>query len=332
MGLVPTRSARPTAELMAMAAAVPIVATITGTVLLGVWGSQLPDRLATHWGSGGEPDGFLSRSAMFWTILLIGVGFVVVAGVVIRLVDEPRACVYVVAGTAGISAFVMVLLVVSVGVQRGIGDASEARFPGWWAAVAAGVGVIATLATYVATPRWTISAESSESARLRPLPIGPTERVVWTRSVLSGAIMLIPLLIGVLGFTLAAILTDQWWMVGPAVLIGLVAVVFRGMRVTVDPGGLTITSVVRWPRVAIPTSEITAARVVRVSALKDFGGYGYRVGFRGDLKGVKGFVLRSGDGILVDRTGGGREVVVVDDAETAVRLLETYRQRADSAS
>ncbi len=68
-----------------------------------------------------------------------------------------------------------------------------------------------------------------------------------------------------------------------------------------------------------------------LSALRDFGGYGYRLGFRGELKGARGFILRSGKGILVDRAGGGREVVVVDDAETAVRLLETYRQRLDSA-
>jgi hypothetical protein len=162
--------------------------------------------------------------------------------------------------------------------------------------------------------------------------VGATERVVWTRSVLSGGAFEALTVFGVLVVAVGAVLTNQWWMLSVAGIIVLIFVVFRGMRVTVDAEGLSVRSVVRWPRVEIPVSDIAAAQVVEVKAVKDFGGYGYRLGFRGELKGVKGFVLRSGEGILVDRISGAREIVVVDDAKTAVRLLETYRLRGDSAA
>ena len=45
--------------------------------------------------------------------------------------------------------------------------------------------------------------------------------------------------------------------------------------------------------------EIDHAEVVEVNALRDYGGYGYRVGVTGPRKGTKGFVLRSGSALLL---------------------------------
>lgn len=330
MGKSPERTERPTAHLVVLAAAVPLLATCAGLLLFVAWWQQLPDPLATHWGAGGEADGFTSRTAVLCAVPAIGALFIALAVVLIRMTDEPATGAYLVAGIAGISTFLYVLLLAAVGVQRGL-DAPDSRFPGWWAAIAAGLAVVIALGAYLATPRWSVAAQSPQPSLATPLPIGATERVVWTRSVLSGGLFLAMTVICALGVSVVAVLTTQWWMFGLAAFIAGVFLVFQGIRVTVDSDGLRITSVVRWPRVHISVSDVVAARVVTVSALRDFGGYGYRLGFRGELKGARGFILRSGKGILVDRAGGGREVVVVDDAETAVRLLETYRQRLDSA-
>lgn len=331
MGMSPERSERPTAFLVGIALAVPLLATIVGLVLLGTWWHQLPDPLASHWGAGGAADGFTSRTAVLAAIPLIGAVFALVAAVLIRVTDDPTTCAYVVSGTAGISTFLYVLILAAVGVQRGV-TAADSRFPGWWAAIAAGIAVVSAATAYLLTPRWSATGEASQPTSAVPLPVGATERVVWTRSVLSGGAFEALTVSGVLVVAVGAVLTNQWWMLSVAGIIVLIFVVLRGMRVTVDAEGLSVRSVVRWPRVEIPVSDIAAAQVVEVKAVKDFGGYGYRLGFRGELKGVKGFVLRSGEGILVDRISGAREIVVVDDAKTAVRLLETYRLRGDSAA
>lgn len=332
MGSSPTRSEKPTTVLVAMAAAVPVVAMIVGIILFISWKVRLPEPLATHWGAGGTPDGFTSQSVLFWALVVIGAGAVLLSVLVIRGVGEPNACAYAVAGIAGVSAFVYLLVLAAVGVQRGLDDVSEARFPGWWAAIAAVVAAAVAVSMYRLAPRWSVTDPPSGTADATALPVGPTERVVWTRSVLSNGVVMVLMVFGVLGVGIVAVLNSQWWMLSLAAGLAVLAVAFRGVRVTVDPGGLTVKSVVRWPRVVIPVSEVSAVRLVYVSALQDFGGYGYRFGLRGEVKGAKGFVLRSGDGILVDRIGGGREVVVVDDAETAVRLLEAYRQRGEAAA
>ncbi|MCZ0980282.1 hypothetical protein O1L60_18300 [Streptomyces diastatochromogenes] len=59
-----------------------------------------------------------------------------------------------------------------------------------------------------------------------------------------------------------------------------------------------------------------------ISALGDFGGWGYRV--RAHRTGV---VVRSGEALVVRRTGGREFAVTVPDARTAAALLNTLAER-----
>ena len=58
--------------------------------------------------------------------------------------------------------------------------------------------------------------------------------------------------------------------------------------------------------------------------MAEFGGWGYRVG-RGGRVGV---VLRTGEALQVQRTGGRAFVVTVDDAATGAALLNTLAARS----
>ncbi|MFG2128692.1 hypothetical protein ACGFNV_12975 [Streptomyces sp. NPDC048751] len=81
------------------------------------------------------------------------------------------------------------------------------------------------------------------------------------------------------------------WQAGLLLLVlGLTCVAFAGVRVTVDGRGLTVAStVLPRPRLVLPLGSIDGASSVQISALGDFGGWGYRI--RPNRRGV---VLRSG--------------------------------------
>jgi hypothetical protein len=78
------------------------------------------------------------------------------------------------------------------------------------------------------------------------------------------------------------------------------------------------------PRIVVPLDEVVRAEVVEVSPVAEFGGWGYRVGRAGRV----GIVLRSGQALQVERTGGRSLVVTVDDADTAAALLNTLAARS----
>ncbi|MFT4218816.1 MAG: hypothetical protein QM619_16765 [Micropruina sp.] len=118
-------------------------------------------------------------------------------------------------------------------------------------------------------------------------------------------------------FAVAAV--DSWWMVA----------ILR-VRVAVDASGLRVSGPLGWLRVRIVLDDIATVGTAEVRALREFGGWGYRVAFAGPLVGAKGFVLRSGQAIVVTRRSGAIEVVVVDDAGTGAALLAEYRRRPSS--
>ena len=93
------------------------------------------------------------------------------------------------------------------------------------------------------------------------------------------------------------------------------------VTVTVNRNGLVAKGLLGWPQQRVAMSDIVRVEAVTVSALRDFGGYGYRLAVRGNLKGAQGFVLRSGSALLLTRVGGRRAIVVVDDAQTAAGLI-----------
>ena len=98
--------------------------------------------------------------------------------------------------------------------------------------------------------------------------------------------------------------------------------------VRVDRDGITATCVLGWPRHHVPASEVIRADVTQVDPFPEFGGWGLRLLPNGTV----GVVVRAGEAIEVERTGGRRFVVTVDDALTGARLLNAAADRARSGA
>jgi hypothetical protein len=110
------------------------------------------------------------------------------------------------------------------------------------------------------------------------------------------------------------------------VVVLLVALLLGSMlaaRVWVDRRGLTVRGPLGLPSYTVPLDEVAAVEVVRVSALGDYGGWGWRIGRRG----APGVVLRSGEALQVTRGDGRRFVVTVDGAAEAAALLAALTDR-----
>ncbi len=117
-----------------------------------------------------------------------------------------------------------------------------------------------------------------------------------------------------------AFLTPVSWWLFPALLVGLLLVLFGSTRVTVDARGVTV-SAARLPIRRFRTDQIVAARS-GYARLADLGGFGYRV-----MPGRHTVSLRPGDALWLELNSGREFVVTVDDAETAARLITEFPGR-----
>ena len=121
--------------------------------------------------------------------------------------------------------------------------------------------------------------------------------------------------------------TASWYLGGLMLVpIPLVAAMTVAWEVRVDAAGLTARGAWGWPRYHVPASEVVRADVTHVDPLGEFGGWGLRIA--GDTRGTVGVVLRNGEAISVERTGGRRVVVTVDDALTGAATLNSIAEGA----
>jgi hypothetical protein len=124
---------------------------------------------------------------------------------------------------------------------------------------------------------------------------------------------------------LTVVLLSQFWglLIVVVLLVALIAAV-SSVVVRVDSSGVTIRASLGWPRTRVPLDEIVRADVTEVRPLRDFGGWGWRVGRKGRV----GVVLRRGEALLIERTGGRSVAVTVDDAAAAAGLVNVLADRA----
>lgn len=317
---------KPIARVVLGALAIPAL-TLAPTVLLLVsWRGELPDPLATHWATSGQPDGFSSRADVLTMLIGFGAIAVIAAPVWGALAKSSAAVRSVVPLIAGTGSFLLVFLLATVGQQWGVADAATVALPGWaflWGAVA---GVVGGLLTLLLLPHWT--SEPPEGVTpAHAATLDARERPVWTRVVSTAIPGTIVAVSATLLMVVSALVTDAWWMLLVAVFLVLVMVAMLTVRVVVDASGLRVAGPFGWPRTRLGLDDIASVGTARVHALREFGGWGYRVAFAGPLSGARGFVLRSGPAIVVTRRSGAIEVVTVDDAQVGAALPEAYRRR-----
>lgn len=281
---------------------------------------RLPDPIATHFGGSGHADGFMSQGALVPTglVLLLGPGALFVA--LAYLVDATRPLVLTAYATAGPLCYVLVRIVMDNAAAE---TARQVRLSLWEipaalgvAAVTGGIGLLVTRGWTRAVPEVRKSRENRSGLLLRP-----GETAFWTRSQGSRGLGIAGLTLLVAGVTIIP-LTG----IGPGIVLlgtGLLFALFSGMRTTVDRHGLTVAQLwLPWPRLRIPLERIVEADARRIDALRDMGGWGYRV-----TRGRSGVVLRSGEALVVRLAHGSEFVVTTDDAATAAALLNGLVER-----
>lgn len=303
----------------------PLALTVLAVVVALTWADDLPDPVATHWGPGGTPDDFSSLTGALTLLVLTSVLLSLSCWLLALRLGAEATTRRIAAGTSvGVTALLAVVVVGSLAQQRGLADARDAGpvtgvLVGAFAAGIA-LGVVAALLVPGDPDVTATDAPPADAARL---PLAPGERAAWTATVWSPAAVGVALPVVALQVVLS-ILLDTWVLIAVAAVIAALLATMLVLRVTVSAAGLVARSPLGWPRVHVPLDQVVAAHAETVSPLRDFGGWGYRVA----LDGRAGFVLRAGDAIVVERTGGRTTVVTVDDAATAAALLNTLAERA----
>ena len=307
----------------ALIVGVPVLVGVLGVVVLLTIRSSLPDPVATHWDNSG-PDGFTSRS---WAVLPVLVGAVLglflggIAGWYGR--REPAARRLAAGLAAGTSVFVTGIAVGSLWEQRGLASAADAPGIGGVLVVALLAGLLAGAAAALAVPGEPAAVATGPVAGAR-LPLAPGEQAAW--SAWAGAP---PAVVALAAVTLLPIVVLVALGIAPVFLVLVLVLVLAllgatlSARVWVDRRGLTVRSPFGWPAYTVALGEIAAVQVVEVSPLRDYGGWGWRLGRRGR----PGVVFRAGPALSVTRGDGRRFVVTVDGAGEAAALLTTLTDR-----
>jgi hypothetical protein len=309
-----------------------IVVTLVGLAVLAAaallawsWRNDLPDPVATRWVASGAPNGFAPLSQAI--AVLIGVGGVLVLafGALTWAIGHSSVNRRLGAAiTVWVAVFMSIILLGSLWVQRGLADAHQARDTNAVLLATFGGALVAAIVAAVAVPGDPQQPTSAAVDAAAPrVALGTGERAVWIGHASSHAVYAIVAPLTVLLLAVAAF-AQLWPLLAVDVLVVGLLLSMASFVVQVDQTGVSIRSTLGLPRYRIPLDEVVRADVTQVSPLRDFGGWGWRVGRGGRV----GIVLRSGEGLLIERTGGRSIVVTVDDAATAAGLANTLADRA----
>ncbi|MDH6680739.1 hypothetical protein M2284_004969 [Rhodococcus sp. LBL1] len=314
---------------LAGALVVPAVAAVAAIVGLTVWSGDLPDPVAVHFGPGGAADGYASRAAAQWSPVL-GVAFAVLLGGILLLLTrrDVRAARMGAAIASGTGTAVAILPVGMLASQRGLTDAAEATFNGWWLVPVALVGIAAAIAGSAMIRRPdAVAADAAPPSDAPRMNLGDTETVMWTGTAamprwLAVALALVPVVIVVAAAWTAS--EEAVPMLLGAAVVGalLMGFALAPVHVVVDGRGLETRYVLTGGRRRIPLDEIARADVVQIGLINRYGGIGYRVGPDG-----VGLLIRPGAALRITRGDGSKFTVTVDGADQAAAVLNSLAAR-----
>lgn len=327
----------PTLRRGAPALLVAVVGAV-GALLVWSWRDRLPDPVATHWGTGPDPNGFTSVTGVLLSVVIAAaVGVVCCLPVLLRRIDvNVRRMIGGIA--CGTAVFVLVLMVALTGTQLDLPDASHAPMRWWALIVALAAGGLCGLAAGYAVPP--MHDDAPAPAVIGQVPVATDadaaslrESLPWIGRASFGPPGWI-VIGGALAVVVAVAAAADLWIPLTIVAVVLLLVVGGSAVVTlrITSAEVRVAATLGWPRTVIPLDQIDHAELVDVHALRDFGGWGYRIGFSAALKGAVGWVVRSGPAVMIVRTADApasrrRDVIVVDDAVRAATVINTLAAR-----
>ena len=324
----PTRPTTPVPHRLAssvLTLVVPAVLLLGATAVALAWRDRVPDPVASHWGPDGI-DGTSSFAGLLALLPGLGVPFAALAWAIAFFAGRAALTRRFAAALAvWVAGFTGGLTLVMLAAQLDVAEAADARDIGGGLALAfAGPLLLAALAAWVSPGDAAQPATAPVPASAARLALPDGEVATWVRRiewVHPGVVVAICAAFA----TVMGVTTRTWWFA--AVLFAFLATLVGGLSswtVTVDARGLVARARLPRPRVVVPLAEVESAAVVQVNPLREFGGWGLRMGVDGRV----GVVLRGGEALEVARTGGRRVVVTVDDAATGAALLNTLATRA----
>jgi hypothetical protein len=310
--------------LITLPALLAAAASVIGMVLT----PDLPEPMAVHWGIDGSVDRLGGLDSYIVMVALLVPLFV--AGVLgfsfspLRT-GTSRLFVRTVIGLSiWFGVFISVSMFLGVQTQRNITDASAVPVSSVVVPLLIGFGVALAAAAIgvLVAPRVPEATRPSGDAIALELHEG--EQVYWSKTAHSPrGVIAIPIGATLLIVVLFTIVGVPAWL---SILVALVLASLCTMlawRVVIDRRGLTVTGLFGFPRFHVPLEHVVAATVADVKAMREFGGWGIRVG----RSGAWGIVARSGEAIEVERKRGAPFVVTVDDAATGAGLLTSLARR-----
>ena len=189
------------------------------------------------------------------------------------------------------------------------------------------VGVAAAVAGWYLQPK--VSRPAPERAVI-PLELAPGERAAWMRAT---HLPLPAVAVITTAATIVAIKAGFGWVSGDrdgiAAILTMVALLLLAVlattaafRVRVDTHGLSVHSILGFPRFRVALQDVGSAAVVDARSLGVPGSWGIRA-----RRSRVTIVMRSTKGIRVTRRDGRIFFVTVDDAATGAALLEALAAR-----
>lgn len=313
---------------------VPVLVTAAGWIVVGALLPRVPRPAALHWGpTGVDRTGPLEELLAPIAVISL-VSLAVMAVISLRTGRQALTRRLTLGLAVGLATMFAGLAIVPLAVQVDAPSAAEAGSPDAATLVAMAVAVLlgaAGAALAGADPAAPAASPVPDDAASTDLP--PGERAVWVKQATVGRTGRTVSRVGAAALVGLAVLSGtvsgSWWL-APLFLAPVpLVLLFLSWQVRVDATGLTARAALGRPRQHVPAAEVVRADVVTVDPFAEFGGWGLRVSAA--LDGTVGVVLRKGEAIAVERTGGRRFVVTVDDAATGAALLNTYAQRARTA-
>ncbi len=301
---------------------IPVPVAAIGLVPYLAYRSDLPDRIASHFGFSGRADGSMAPEvflAVFGGLMAVGL-----AGCVTVALIRRRLQPMVAPSVSSVGAF---LGSISAGIlaigQRGLEQWQDATIsPGTLVPWVGGSLIVAGLAAWVASSL-PFDEGSKTEAPPAAMELAPGERVFWSATLSARWPLVLGLAILLVGLVLLLI-TELW--IGLVMLgISILMSFFGRIRVTADQSGLVVRyGFLGWPRRSIPIRRIASVRAVDIRPT-EWGGWGYR----GSLAIMRraAVVLRAGPGIRLDLRGGKVFAVTIDDPDDPVRLLNAEISR-----